>query len=86
MASLRENTPLLYSLLISSVSVALLASGLVPDAMTQFELVEFPAEVSTIIHAWMQLTCVWSHTVFTGVLLKKKLGKNEVQGNTFTTI
>jgi manganese-transporting P-type ATPase len=46
MESLTENRALLYSLLISGGSIVALASGLVPDASTQFQLVELDPEVS----------------------------------------
>ena len=45
MESLFANKPLLYSLLVSASAVLALASGLLPDVMTQFQLVEFDVDV-----------------------------------------
>jgi len=45
MESLMTNKPLLYSLLVSSSAVLALASGLLPDVMTQFQLVQFDTDV-----------------------------------------
>jgi len=45
MESLFTNKPLLYSLMVSSSAVVALASGLLPDIMTQFQLVEFDTDV-----------------------------------------
>jgi len=36
----------MYSLLVSAAAVVTLASGFFPDVMTQFQLVEFDADVS----------------------------------------
>ncbi len=47
MESLRENKPLLYSLMISGGAIIGLTSGMLPDIAQQFEIVEFPSEVST---------------------------------------
>jgi len=46
MESLLANKPLLYSLLVSASAVVALASGLLPELMTQFQLVDFDTEVS----------------------------------------
>jgi len=45
MESLLANRPLMYSLLVSAAAVVTLASGLLPDVMTQFQLVEFDSDV-----------------------------------------
>ena len=49
MESLRENTMLFYSILISGVTLISLASGLAPSLSEQFELVEFPTEVNQVV-------------------------------------
>jgi manganese-transporting P-type ATPase len=46
MESLTENRALLYSLLGSGGAVLALAMGLVPDFASQFEIVDFPPEVT----------------------------------------
>ena len=46
MASLTENRPLLYSLLISASVLFVLASGLFPDLSAMFEIEVFSEEVS----------------------------------------
>ncbi len=53
MASLTENRPLLYSLLISASVLILLASGLFPDLSAMFEIETFSDEVSMWMHAQM---------------------------------
>ena len=45
MESLKENKPLLYSLIFSGGAITLLASGTVPELTEQFELVDLPPEV-----------------------------------------
>jgi len=45
MESLVANKPLLYSLMVSASAVLLLASGLLPDVMSQFQLVQFDVDV-----------------------------------------
>ena len=47
MASLTENRPLLFSLLVSASVVFVLASGLFPDLSAMFEIEVFTEEVST---------------------------------------
>ncbi|CAN7992811.1 unnamed protein product [Ixodes hexagonus] len=49
MESLTENRPLLYSLLISGLSVVSLVAGIMPDVARQFEIVDFPRDMQTII-------------------------------------
>lgn len=49
MESLSENKPLLYSLLISGVSVVALVVGVAPDVAKQFEIVHFPGDMQGII-------------------------------------
>ena len=46
MESLKNNKPLLYSLLFSAGAILSLASGVVPEMSEQFEIVPFPDEVS----------------------------------------
>ena len=55
MASLTENRPLLYSLLISASVLFVLASGMFPDLSAMFEIELFTEEVSSL-HGWR--TCV----------------------------
>jgi hypothetical protein len=45
MASLRENKPLLISIVVSLCTIAALATGLMPDLAAQCEIIEFPPEV-----------------------------------------
>ncbi|EDV27584.1 uncharacterized protein TRIADDRAFT_20897 [Trichoplax adhaerens] len=45
MASLTENKPLLYSILLSSTVIGLIAVGLAPELSYQFEIVEIPVEL-----------------------------------------
>ena len=45
MESLRENKPLLYSLMIAGGAIVALSSGLIPELQQQFELVELEPEV-----------------------------------------
>jgi len=64
MESLVANRPLLYSLLVSASAVVALGSGLLPEVMTQFQLVEFDADVrfAHAIHGhcthWPAISCV----------------------------
>jgi cation-transporting ATPase 13A1 len=46
MESLRQNKPLLYSILFSASAVVVLACRLMPEMSDQFQIVEFPEEVS----------------------------------------
>lgn len=45
MESLKENRPLLWSIVASISAVTLLVLGSSPDLCSQFSIVEFPAEV-----------------------------------------
>ena len=55
MESLKENRPLMISLLISGAAVVALVSGLLPDFANQFEIVEFPTEVNlNFIHIYLK--------------------------------
>ncbi len=45
MASLTENKPLMYSLLVSASVLVVLASGVFPDLSEWFEVTVFPEEV-----------------------------------------
>jgi cation-transporting ATPase 13A1 len=49
MEGLTENKPLLYSLVVSAGGMLCLASGLLPDVSTQFQLVELDAEFRNIL-------------------------------------
>ncbi|KAK7094549.1 endoplasmic reticulum transmembrane helix translocase-like [Littorina saxatilis] len=44
MESLRENKPLLYSLMFSCCGIITLASGIIPDISQQFQIIELPSE------------------------------------------
>ena len=48
MASLTENRPLLYSLLVSASALFVLASGLFPDISAMFEIEVFSEEVCSM--------------------------------------
>lgn len=48
MEGLRDNKPLLYSILVSGGTVLALAAGIIPDLSTAFEIVYFPPDVSII--------------------------------------
>lgn len=50
MESLAENKALLYSILVSAASILALALGIVPDIANQFEIVDFPPDVSSLIN------------------------------------
>jgi len=45
MESLRENKPLLWSVIGSIFAIIALVTGFLPDLATQFAIVEFPMEV-----------------------------------------
>lgn len=47
MESLRENRPLLFSILGSSGVVLAITLGIVPELSAQFEIIDFPSDVST---------------------------------------
>lgn len=47
MESLGENKPLLYSILASAGAILALAMGIVPEIANQFEIVDFPPDVSS---------------------------------------
>ncbi|XP_022101040.1 manganese-transporting ATPase 13A1-like [Acanthaster planci] len=49
MASLKDNKPLLYSLLISGIAIIALTTGIIPEISQQFEIVEFPAEFRAVM-------------------------------------
>lgn len=49
MEGLVENKLLLYSLLSSTGAIFALALGIIPDIALQFEIVDFPSDVSTIL-------------------------------------
>lgn len=48
MESLAENKPLLYSVMASGGAILALAMGIVPDIANQFEIVDFPPDVSLL--------------------------------------
>ena len=49
MESLRENRPLLYSIIASITAVICLVSGFLPDMAAQFSIVEFPSEFQNLV-------------------------------------
>ena len=49
MESLKENKPLLYSILFSASAVVILACRLMPEMSDQFQIVEFPNDVNFIL-------------------------------------
>lgn len=58
MESLWENKPLLYSLGFSGGAIVMLAAGIVPAFAKQFEIEEFPPDVSHNIHFQSFHTCI----------------------------
>lgn len=46
MEGLTQNKPLLYSIVLSGGTVLALTLGIVPELAAQFEIIEFPSEVS----------------------------------------
>lgn len=48
MESLKENKPLLYSILFSASAVVVLACRIMPEFSDQFQIVEFPDDVRKI--------------------------------------
>lgn len=46
MESLTQNRPLLYSIVISGGTVLALALGILPEMAAQFEIIQFPSEVT----------------------------------------
>lgn len=59
MEGLRDNKPLLYSIVVSGGAVLALAAGVFPDLSNMFEIVYFPPDVSTLLLA---ICCVPSCT------------------------
>ena len=57
MASLRENKPLLYSLVISASVVFVLASGIVPELSEWLEIAPFSDEVCSVCSVNQALIC-----------------------------
>ncbi|BFZ20171.1 hypothetical protein BsWGS_23210 [Bradybaena similaris] len=49
MERLRDNKPLVYSLVFSTCAILTLASGLIPELQQQFDLVELPTEFRNIV-------------------------------------
>lgn len=49
MESLTQNKALLYSIIGSSGTVLALALGIVPDLAHQFEIIDFPPDVSILL-------------------------------------
>lgn len=47
MESLKQNKALLYSILGSGGTVLALTLGIIPELATQFEIIDFPPDVST---------------------------------------
>lgn len=77
MESLLTNKPLLYSLLVSASAVLTLASGLLPDVTTQFQLVEFDADVRIACIScgldWVMSDCSKRRSVLRFLLVEKFL-------------
>lgn len=89
MESLRENRALLYSLLGSGGVVFALALGIIPEFAQQFEIIDFPSEVSILLVAnfyfvrggkdvslWFQYCSFkmwWYSFVLNGEIGKKRL-------------
>ena len=48
MEGLKDNKPLLYSILVSGGAVLALATGVFPDLSNLFEIVYFPPDVSIL--------------------------------------
>lgn len=48
MESLKENRPLMFSVIGSTACIFALALGVFPEVAQQFEIVDFPLEVSNI--------------------------------------
>jgi hypothetical protein len=61
MASLRENKPLLISIVVSLCTIAALATGLMPDLAAQCEIIEFPPEFQTtlILVLFLDFALTW---------------------------
>ena len=49
MESLKDNRPLLWSIVGSILAVTTLVLGTLPELSSQFSIVEFPAEVSSFL-------------------------------------
>ena len=49
MEGLRDNKPLLYSIMVSGGAVLALALGIFPDLSNMFEIVYFPPDVSILL-------------------------------------
>lgn len=58
MESLKENRPLLWSIVASISAVTLLVLGASPDLCAQFSIVEFPADVSCVLREFRVLMLV----------------------------
>ena len=61
MESLTENKALLYSIIGSAGAILALAMGIFPEMAYQFEIVDFPAEVSAIFSCllyYYSLDCI----------------------------
>jgi len=82
MESLVANKPLLYSLLVSASAVVALGSGLLPEVMTQFQLVEFDTDVC-IIHT--QAHCeLWAVYRVVYLLFKGAFTRHRAMGHHIT--
>ena len=55
MESLKENKPLLWSIIGSILAIMALISGLLPDIANQFAIVEFPTDVSHLQMIFLNL-------------------------------
>lgn len=56
MEGLRDNKPLLYSIMISGGAVLALAAGIFPDLSNMFEIVYFPPDVSVCSYNFIYTT------------------------------
>lgn len=57
MESLKDNKPLLYSLMFSVLAISSLTLGLVPDVADQFSIIEFPAEFRMLLLKVLVVDC-----------------------------
>lgn len=76
MESLRENKPLLYSIIFSASSVAALAGRLSPEFSDQFQIVEFPVEVINDKLSWQSL----HHFNLFNIIVSKYFGNRNLYG------
>ena len=68
MTSLNDNRPLMYALLSVGLFSVALASNMLPDVSSQFEIIIFPAEFRNVFNFLMQCYTSWGHGVMRYVL------------------